>query len=274
LAKAVRLGGTPNNKVAAEGPIRLIPEGPFSFLLCYNCKMKITISTNKKLDIGIIEDFYNDGNVLIQKTWPKIHGQEDIIGIVEKEYGPKLRTKVTELKAKRHLLTDIASAISEVIEEAWSPIESVSIFVGACPIAPRFLDVHWFILPYYYDISTLINLAAHEMIHFLYFKKWSSLFPCTKDEEYEQPNPECVLSEILVAIIGNNPKIRDLVGCNFDIYQNWQSFKYDGQKLVDIFTNIYSGSDSFDTFLKNSWKKYKELDNKYRITEELSADPF
>jgi hypothetical protein len=236
--------------------------------------MKITISTNKKLDIGIIEDFYNDGSLLIRKNWPRIQNQEDISSVVENEYGPKLQSKVMKLRAENRLLDDIACAASEVTGEAWNPIESVSIFIGACPIALRFLDIHWVLLPYYYDIATLINLSAHEMIHFLYFKKWSALFPDTKVESYESPNPEWVLSEILVAIIGNDKRIRELVGSESDIYPNWREIKFGDKGLVKIFSKIYEESASFDDFLKLSWNKYQELEKKYKITDKLAGNPF
>lgn len=236
--------------------------------------MNFTISKNKELDYEMIGLFLEGGSPLIQSCWPGLNTVEDIPKFVDAEYGPKMESRIQELKTDVPKLERIAEAISVVMDEKWSPIDEISIYVGACPIAPRFLDVHAFLMPYYHDLSYAINTSAHEMIHFLYFKKWASLFPESKPENFESPDPVWVLSEILVAVIGNDSRIKDLVGNAFEVYPNWKDIKIDRESLTAPFEKIYKNSTSFDAFLKDSWSKYQELDKKFKITDILTHNMF
>jgi hypothetical protein len=236
--------------------------------------MNFNITTNKELDIAMVEEFYSSGTPIIHKYWPMLNNTSQIPALVEAEYGPKLEAKVTSLRADIPKLKKITKAISDVVCEEWAPINTINIYLGACPVAPRFIDVHSFLLPYYHDKLFLMNTSAHEMIHFLYFKKWASFFPTHKAEDFEYPNPVWVLSEILVAVIGNDRRIKKVVGSKFNIYENWREFKFEGKNLLDLFTDIYRNSKSFDVFLTRSWEKYQVLDKSYDITKKLVDNPF
>lgn len=232
--------------------------------------MRINISTNKPLDLETIKEFYNMGNPLILRSWPQIKSVDDIPAAIEGEYGPELTAKVAELKGQNELLLKLAEATSQVIGEPWEPIKEINIYVGACPIASRFLDTNSFLLPYYYEVNILLNWATHEMIHFLYFKKWAKIFPQSSSSDFEHPYPIWVLSEILVAVIGNDPTIQNVFKSDFNIYPDWQKVKVDGRKLVEVFTDVYEKSVSFDDFLKKSWDEYQKLDEKHNLTKELT----
>lgn len=232
--------------------------------------MKINVLQNKKLDLETIRKFFIEADPVITESWPQIKSVDDIPAVIEGEYGPELIAKVAELKDQNETLIKLTEEISQVIDEPWGAIKEINIYIGACPIAPRFLDTNSFLLPYYYKVDILLNWSAHEMIHFLYFKKWSKLFPQNKPENFEYPDPAWVLSEILVAIIGNDQRIKDIVRNDFNIYDHWQKMKFGGKKLTEIFQPIYDKKKSFNDFLENSWEKYQELDKKYNLTKKLT----
>lgn len=236
--------------------------------------MKFNIETNKELDFEMIKVFMEGGSPLIQEFWPELKTPEDIPKYVEPEYGQRLQEKVKEMKAEIHRLEQIAEAISTVIGEKWEPVKIINIWIGACPIAPRFLDINSFLMPYYHPIPTQINTATHELIHFLYFKKWAKLFPEHKPENFESPDPVWVLSEILVAVIGNDPQIQKLRVGTFDVYPNWNDVKIGNTKLMTPFEKIYSESKTFDNFLKGSWIKFQDIDKKYKIVDKLTKNTF
>ena len=232
--------------------------------------MIINISTNKQLDIESTTEFFEEGNVAIASTYPDIKSSSDIPTALEKQYGARMENKVIELREQVETLGRITTAISDVMEEPWEPIDKIDIFLGACPIAPRFLENYSFLLPYYYDIPILLNWSSHEMIHFLYFKKWAEIYPNTDIRRFEKPFPEWVLSEILVIVIGNDQKICSLSDTVFNLPDEWNNFRIKGTVIYDLFNSIYDKSANFSDFLIKSWELYQELDKEYRITNNLT----
>lgn len=236
--------------------------------------MKFTITKNKKLDYDIIGQFLENKSQVILDSWPGLVRAEDIPKYVDEDYNDDMEKLIKDLRTEIPWLTDITEAISNVIGEPWQPIDNIYIYVGACPIAPRFLDINAFLLPYYYPIPTQINTATHELIHFLYFKKWAKLFPEQKPENFESPDPVWVLSEILVAVIGNDPRIQRLEVGTFDVYPNWSGFMIGEDKIMAPYEKIYAENTDFDTFLRKSWNKFQELDDKFQITATLVENPY
>lgn len=232
--------------------------------------MKFNISKNKELDLKAIREFYQEKDPVILESWPEIKSERDIPKVIGNEYGPQMDAKIAELAGAGDTLNKIADAIRKLIGEPWEPIEEINIYVGACPIAPRFLETNSFLLPYYYELPVLLNWSAHEMIHFLYFKKWAKLFPNDTVANFESPDPVWVLSEILVATIGNDPIIQKVTNTEFNIYPDWDEMEINSEKLVDIFQKIYDKSETFDEFLKESWVKYQELDKANNLTKKLT----
>jgi len=232
------------------------------------------ITKNKELDLEMIKTFFEGGSPSIKQFWPEIIKTEDIPKYVEEDYNDKMELRIKQLKLEIPRLSKIASAISTIMDETWEPVENIEIYVGACPIAPRFLDTYSFLLPYYYPISRQIKSAAEELIHFLYFKRWAKVFPSHPRESYEFPNPVNILSEILAAVIASDTRITSLVGTKGEIYPNWQEILIDGRKITTPFEKIYRERKSFDDFLIGSWDKYQELDGKFQITATLVENPY
>jgi hypothetical protein len=146
------------------------------------------------------------------------------------------------------------------------PEEIVKIKAGVSinPICPR--DVHNWSFELFYKFSNegMKKTAIHEIIHFLYFKKWAEVFPDCDKKEFDNPHPVWKLSEILVVSIMNaNKKIQEILeGQKSFVYREWQKVRIGDQNLSDYFETFYrehlesEGKISFADFLKKCWEEY------------------
>jgi hypothetical protein len=141
--------------------------------------------------------------------------------------------------------------------------EHIKAHVSINSVCPRYLDEWSFNLFYEFSDEYVRRVAIHEIIHFLYFTKWAEVFPDSNKENYEAPNSEWILSEILVHVImNNNPKTQVyLEGLKSNVYDNWRELKIDNITFVDYFEPHYikhlKGEYSFGEFLKKCWTNYE-----------------
>jgi hypothetical protein len=156
--------------------------------------------------------------------------------------------------------------LSEHFETDWpADRQEIRGYVSVLPAYPRFLDEYSFCIGYK-DVSSMIEVSAHEILHFLWFKKWKEVFPETKGREYESPNLCWRLSEIMDPIILQcNPKIRELIKPKKWDYSSFKKIKIGNVGMTEHFKNIYlesvASGDTFKTTLKKLWEeaqKYEE----------------
>jgi hypothetical protein len=142
----------------------------------------------------------------------------------------------------------------------------ITAYVSIVPIYPRFLDEWGF------NVSSrrpdrMIAIAMHEILHFLYFKKWMEVFPKTKKGELNNPHLIWRLSEILDPIILNHNKdIQKILKSKQRHYSEFQKVKIGKKTMVEYFEDLYKkhlkSGKSFEEFLKISWtetKKHKKI---------------
>ena len=60
-------------------------------------------------------------------------------------------------------------------------------YISTLPAYPRFLDDYSFCLGYN-NVPDMVEVSAHEILHFLWFKKWKEVFPETPRREYDSPH--------------------------------------------------------------------------------------
>jgi hypothetical protein len=142
----------------------------------------------------------------------------------------------------------------------------ITAYVSIVPIYPRFLD-RWSFNVTYKNIDFAIRISMHEIVHFLYFKKWMEVFPKTKKEELNSPHLIWRLSEILDPIIINHNKdIQKIFKSKHWHYYEFQKVKIGKKTMIEYFENLYKkhlkSGKSFEEFLKISWsetKKHKKI---------------
>jgi hypothetical protein len=198
------------------------------------CKKYVTdyIMENKEVVEKVKENF--------QKFWNEVN--DDFLDDLSKDFETDLPEEIKEIKAN----------------------------VSINPICPRWIDKWTYNLFYKFSENSMKKTSIHEIIHFLYFKKWVEVFPDTDKKNFNGAHSEWILSEILVhTIMNNNKAIQDIIkNEKSEVYKKWQSIMIDGKKLPEYFEDTYKeheeGKISFTDFLKKSWKRYQ---NKKDIIE-------
>lgn len=153
-----------------------------------------------------------------------------------------------------------------VLETEWPKNKTITVYISVNPISPRFLDEWSFSMHYKNNSSAGVReFFAHEILHFLYFKKWKELFPNAKRKTFDYPYIEWNLSEILAPIILNNSPIKKLLKGRAGSYDEHKEIKIGKNNLVKHFENLYKKSlkenKPFGDFLKIAYKeilKYKD----------------
>ncbi len=128
---------------------------------------------------------------------------------------------------------------------------------------------HKGISPYSFCVGYKVNTAqareiiAHEIIHFLWFKKWKEVFPEIPIDQYESPHLTWRLSEIIDPIILQcHPIIKSLIQPTGWGYNSFKELKIGDIGMTEYFVKIYTKcveeGQSFEKILKTLWKEAQE----------------
>ncbi len=177
------------------------------------------------------------------------------------------RTRRAQEKEWQSIETGFLTTLSEHFETSYPPRRKrMRAYMSMVPIYPRWLDT-WSFNVSFWNPGRVKGIACHEILHFLYFKKWMEVFPNTKPEECNQPHLVWRLSEILDPIILNeHPVFHELVGAPQRTYKTFDAIRIHGVRPFTHFTRLYrrhlkSGA-PFADFLRNAWaeaRKYEKI---------------
>lgn len=229
-----------NNSIKIEFkqmPLNMEVEVIASFLDS-NWKNKIT---NKIPELKNIA--YKDINII----------KKIISGIRDRDKS-KLSNGLINIKGDWNKISEEATdKLYEIIQIKQSELK-IKAYISINPICPRFLDNLSFSLS---PNTKNPNLTiCHEICHFIYFKKFSEVFPNIKKENYEFPHREWILSEIVAVLILNNKKMRAIHNGKSDYYEDHKKISIGDKKLVNIIEELYkdysNGKNNFEVFLKKS----------------------
>jgi hypothetical protein len=146
--------------------------------------------------------------------------------------------------------------ISEIIGTEWFE-RDIGCHVSIIEMNPRFLEYVEFMLYYDYPMDKTIEGIYHEIIHFIYFKKFEELFPNVDKKKYNVPYPEWLLSEVIAPILLNDPRLKDHVKTKQTGYPILERIKVGNVKIMDYFSKMYAEymriGKTFDEFLKDAY---------------------
>ena len=150
-------------------------------------------------------------------------------------------------------------ALSKHFETEWPEGKEIIARISVLPVHPRHLDTYSFSLGYK-DLQSMVEVAAHEILHFLWFKKWKEVFPEIERKEYESPHLAWRLSEIMDPIILQcHTPIAELVHPKKWGYESFKSIIIDGVTMTEYFKKVYVESitarDPFGVTLQKLWKE-------------------
>ncbi len=216
---------------------------------------------------NFIKDFYPNLIEKLSKTKDEKEKKEICKKFAEEKTEP-LKKEILKAKEKFNYswnkISDLyLQKLSEHFETNWLDNKNIIVHVSIVPICPRFLDDYSFSIFYAKDWSEARVTIAHEILHFLWFKKWLEIFPETKKEELESPYLIWRLSEIIDPIILHcYPQINEIIRPIDWGYQSFVNIKI-GEKTIpeyfkDIYRNGINKNLSFEEIVKELWSKTKE----------------
>ena len=152
--------------------------------------------------------------------------------------------------------------LSQILETDWpKERKMINAYVSINPICPRFLDQWSFSISMLRRLKGVRKVTSHEVLHFLYFKKWKEVFPNARRETYESPHLEWHLSEILAPIILGDPRIQRVIKVRDQNYPEHQKAMIGKTSVVRYFEDLYAKSrkrgDSFSRFLEIAYSEAK-----------------
>ena len=150
----------------------------------------------------------------------------------------------------------VMKALSDVVELAWpSDFKMFTARVSLNPICPRFIKKRVFDVFYRRTIRQMQAVSIHELLHFIYFERWKTVFPDTKEREFDTPYLVWHLSEMVPGIILNDPRIRGIVkNWKYHSYKEYEAIKINGISMLSRLQDLYDDRTSFATFLQEAWK--------------------
>ncbi len=150
-------------------------------------------------------------------------------------------------------------ALEEVVQTKWSEKDrKISALVSPLPLCPRYLDSRTFLINYRFSPSGAVATSIHEILHFIYFKKWKEIFPEAKREEFDSPHLVWKLSEMVPSIVLGDPCVQAVFKCDFKSHEIYHHTTIDGRPLLSRLQEIFDERTDFADFLKKSWKFVNE----------------
>ena len=218
------------------------------------------------LDVkGYVLDYYPElKDISINEDYDIVHKR--ISEIVKKDYDLYNKRIDDEVERYNRLWSkyndDYLKALSSYLNTEWPDnIKTINVDVGLIPVFPRYLDTYGFSISTNISDKDLIKSCAHEICHFLWFKKWSELHPDSDKEEWESPYIPWKYSEMVVDPIMNSKEIQDVFNGLFKekTYDIFYTIK-DGDTLVmDRLREIYNSKKSIEEKIEEGYSFIEEI---------------
>ena len=133
--------------------------------------------------------------------------------------------------------------------------------VGLIPVFPRYLDSFSFSVSTGVNELKLLEVCAHETLHFLWFEKWKKIHPETKRREYDSPYLVWQYSEMVTDPILNNKPFSDMFDFNERGYDNFYEIDDNGCKVMDNLRKIYSKDISIEEKMNQGFEYINKVLN-------------
>ena len=118
-------------------------------------------------------------------------------------------------------------------------IKTIEATLGILPVFPRNLDEFSFSIGIGIEDSKIIEVCAHETLHFLWFEKWKKIHPETPKEEYDSPYLVWQYSEMVTDPILNNKPFSNIFSFTEYGYDYFYDLVDNDSKVMDNLRNIY-----------------------------------
>ncbi len=133
-------------------------------------------------------------------------------------------------------------------------IKKINAYVGLIPTFPRYLDRFSFSVSTNLEDEKLVEVAAHETLHFLWFEKWKIMHPETPRRHFDSPFNEWKYSEMVTDPILNNKPFAELFKFTEKGYDSFYELYDHGELVMDKLRNIYSTDDNIEEKIEKGYK--------------------
>ena len=151
--------------------------------------------------------------------------------------------------------------LSNYFNIQWPDIDEIEATVGIIPTFPRYLDEYSFSIGTEVDDTKLIEVSAHETLHFMWFEKWKNLHPEISRKEYDSPYLSWKYSEMVTDPILNNKPFKDMFNFTEKSYDSFYELEDNGIKVMDNLRNIYSEDISIQDKMNKGYEYIKNIVN-------------
>lgn len=159
--------------------------------------------------------------------------------------------------------------LSRYLNIEWIYENIIDASVGIIPVFPRYLDNNSFSIGINVSESKLIEVSAHETLHFWWFIKWKQLYPQIQRREYNSPYLSWQYSEMVTDPILNDKPFNKIFKFNERGYDSFYEM-YDGEKLVmDKLRDIYKEDISIEKKIKRGFEYLNKLENNKKIGDKI-----
>jgi hypothetical protein len=138
----------------------------------------------------------------------------------------------------------------------------IKVMLSISPICPRFLDSWSFSIFYRLKTKDAEEIILHECSHFLYFEKWKNLYPKSEKRNFEFPNIEWQLSELVTPIILNDERIQKYLKRKARFYKEHLKIKMGEKTAPGFLTELYKKNikkeNGFEIFLEKANRKIRQ----------------
>ena len=238
------------------------------------------ISLEENIDFVKWSFFEKDDNINIHKCTIELFNElssldindksEDsykyIEEIVEKHYNKEKQKMLDGIKKYTNIWNKYNNKYFKMLSNYLSisfpkKVKVIKAKIGLLPVFPRYINDFSFALYHTLDDNKLIEVCAHETLHFLWFEKWKQLYPNTPINHFDSPYLEWKYSEMVTDPILNNKPFNELFSFEEKGYDSFYEL-YDNNELVmDKLRNIYSKDDTTDNKIKEGYKYIRSYFN-------------
>ena len=155
---------------------------------------------------------------------------------------------------------DYFTSLTKYLHISWPENHSIiEAKVGLIPVFPRWLETYSFAVSTNLSKEKLIETAAHETCHFLWFEKWHNLYPKCPKREYNSPYIPWKYSEMVVDPILNSLEINNIFNNLFKekAYDSFYELKYNNEYVMDVLKDIYKTNERIEEKIKKGYEYVK-----------------
>lgn len=187
--------------------------------------------------------------------------------VVTNDYNKNKDKIVTEIERYNNLWEQYNDkyfrALSIYLNIKWpNDLKEITATIGFVPVFPRNLDDFSFSIGPEVNDLDLLNICAHETLHFLWFEKWKQIHPETSRHEFDSPYIVWQYSEMVTDPIINNKPFSEILKLEEKSYDSFYELEYDGIKVMDKLREIYSKNIKIEKKIDMGYKYIKRVFNK------------